>query len=200
MKSKQEKARKKKEAREAKAKEKEKSEVKERGGGGGSGTVEEEDDDEDDVRDGSKNSKKKGANAGGGGGDDDGKKAKKRKLPADEEEKDSKSVDKKKKKKEEVKPKVAKAKGPVDVERQCGVILPNGQQCARSLTCKSHSMGAKRAVPGRSLPYDVLLQAYQKKNQARQQSQFHHLHHSTFVYANKTNRSGNRSQRPDAAR
>jgi SAGA-associated factor 73 len=60
--------------------------------------------------------------------------------------------------------------GPVDVERQCGVILPNGQPCARSLTCKSHSMGAKRAVPGRSLPYDMLLAAYQKKNQAKQQS------------------------------
>jgi SAGA-associated factor 73 len=62
--------------------------------------------------------------------------------------------------------------GPVDVERQCGVILPNGQPCARSLTCKSHSMGAKRAVAGRSLPYDMLLAAYQKKNQARQQSEF----------------------------
>ena len=49
-------------------------------------------------------------------------------------------------------------------------MLPNGQPCARSLTCKSHSMGAKRAVAGRSLPYDMLLAAYQKKNQAKQQS------------------------------
>jgi SAGA-associated factor 73 len=47
--------------------------------------------------------------------------------------------------------------------------MPNGQPCARSLTCKSHSMGAKRAVAGRSLPYDMLLAAYQKKNQAKQQ-------------------------------
>jgi hypothetical protein len=31
-------------------------------------------------------------------------------------------------------------------------------------------MGAKRAVAGRSLPYDMLLAAYQKKNQAKQQS------------------------------
>jgi len=30
-------------------------------------------------------------------------------------------------------------------------------------------MGAKRAVPGRSLPYDILLAQYQKKNQAKQQ-------------------------------
>jgi len=76
---------------------------------------------------------------------------------------------KQKKKKEEPKPKAPKPKGPVDVERQCGVITPNGVPCARSLTCKSHSMGAKRAVPGRSLPYDMLLAAYQKKNQAKQQ-------------------------------
>ena len=59
--------------------------------------------------------------------------------------------------------------GPVDVERQCGVSK-DGVPCARSLTCKSHSMGAKRAVAGRSLPYDMLLAAYQKKNQAKQQS------------------------------
>ena len=93
------------------------------------------------------------------------KKGKKRKAEGDDEKEP-----KKKKKKDEPKVKVPKPKGPVDVERQCGVPLPNGAQCARSLTCKSHSMGAKRAVPGRSLPYDMLLQAYQKKNQARQQS------------------------------
>jgi hypothetical protein len=67
--------------------------------------------------------------------------------------------------------KSSKTKGPVDVERQCGV-LKDGVPCARSLTCKSHSMGAKRAVPGRSLPYDMLLSQYQKKNQAKQQSKF----------------------------
>ena len=92
--------------------------------------------------------------------------AKKRKA-GDDDDKDTK---KKKSKKEEQKPKQAKTKGPVDVEKQCGVLLPNNAQCARSSICKSHSMGAKRAVPGRSLPYDMLLQAYQKKNQARQQS------------------------------
>jgi SAGA-associated factor 73 len=92
-------------------------------------------------------------------------KGKKRKVEDDDKDKEPK----KKKKKEEQKPKQAKTKGPVDVEKQCGVLLPNGAQCARSLTCKSHSMGAKRAVPGRSLPYDMLLANYQKKNQARQQ-------------------------------
>ncbi len=62
-----------------------------------------------------------------------------------------------------------RAKAPVDVEKQCGVELPLGGQCARSLTCKSHSMGAKRAVPGRSAPYDKLLLEYQRKNQAKMQ-------------------------------
>lgn len=65
--------------------------------------------------------------------------------------------------------KAARPKAPVDVEKQCGVTLPQGGQCARSLTCKSHSMGAKRAVPGRSAPYDKLLMEYQRKNQAKLQ-------------------------------
>ena len=100
--------------------------------------------------------------------DDASKKSKKRKADTEAD----KEPKKKKTKKEEqaAKPKMPKPKGPVDVEKQCGVALPNGAFCARSLTCKSHSMGAKRAVPGRSLPYDMLLAAYQKKNQAKQQS------------------------------
>jgi SAGA-associated factor 73 len=146
LKSKQEKARKKKEAREAAQRAKERAE-----------RADDEEDDEDDIR----GLGRKDAAAA----DDDGvKKGKKRKAEGDDDKEP-----KKKKKKEEQKPKAAKPKGPVDVEKQCGVALPNGAQCARSLTCKSHSMGAKRAVPGRSLPYDMLLAAYQKKNQARQQ-------------------------------
>ncbi|KIX03767.1 uncharacterized protein Z518_07320 [Rhinocladiella mackenziei CBS 650.93] len=150
LKSKQEKARKKKEAREAAQRAKERAE-----------RAEEDDDDDDDGKDG-KGSRKDAIS--GEGGDDGTKKSKKRKADGEDDKEP-----KKKKKKEEQKPKAPKPKGPVDVEKQCGVTLPNGAQCARSLTCKSHSMGAKRAVPGRSLPYDMLLAAYQKKNQARQQ-------------------------------
>jgi len=96
------------------------------------------------------------------------KKSKKRK--ADEAAGADKEPKKKKLKKDEPpKPKLAKPKGPVNVETQCGVLLPNGGFCARSLTCKSHSMGSKRAVPGRSLPYDQLLAMYQKRNQAKMQ-------------------------------
>lgn len=84
----------------------------------------------------------------------------------------------KKKKKDEPKIKTAKPKGPVDVEKQCGVILSNGAMCARSLTCKSHSMGAKRAVLGRSMNYDILLAQYQRKNQAKLHREFYSLYMS----------------------
>lgn len=93
--------------------------------------------------------------------------ASKKRKAADEGEEGAPT--KKKKKKDEAKAKASKPKAPVDVERQCGVQLPQGGQCARSLTCKSHSMGAKRAVPGRSAPYDKLLMEYQRKNQAKVQ-------------------------------
>lgn len=72
-------------------------------------------------------------------------------------------------KKERPKP-APKIKAPVDVEKQCGVPLTGGGLCARSLTCKTHSMGAKRAVVGRSAPYDQLLAQYQRKNQVKMAS------------------------------
>lgn len=157
IRAKQEKARRKKEARDAanRAKAGDKDGDEDAAGGDG-----------DDSMKGQKSAKKSAVK---GMAEDGTKKGKKRKT---EGEDDKDKEPKKKKKKEEPKPKVPKPKGPVDVEKQCGVTLPNGAQCARSLTCKSHSMGAKRAVPGRSLPYDMLLQAYQKKNQARQQSEY----------------------------
>ena len=95
-----------------------------------------------------------------------GAKGKKRKADAAALPKEPKA---KRKKEKPAKPE-PKPKAPVSVEVQCGVQLPNGALCARSLTCKSHSMGAKRSVLGRSQPYDVLLANYQKKNQAKQQS------------------------------
>ncbi|GAA5863963.1 hypothetical protein JCM3774_004436 [Rhodotorula dairenensis] len=57
----------------------------------------------------------------------------------------------------------------VDVDRQCGVINDKGYPCPRSLTCKTHNMSAKRAVPHRSHPFDILLFEWQKANKANQQ-------------------------------
>ncbi|KAK7061128.1 SAGA complex subunit Sgf73 [Paramarasmius palmivorus] len=70
------------------------------------------------------------------------------------------------KKKVKPAPKVTKgrAKGPVDYDKQCGVINDKGLPCSRSLTCKSHSMGSKRAVQGRSRPYDELLLDWQRQH------------------------------------
>lgn len=167
LKAKQEKARKKKEARDAANRAKEKIDGKDDDDGDSRL-------DGDDAMEGQKSAKKSAVK---GMAEDGTRKGKKRKADGSGAGADDDKEPKKKKKKDEPKSKVPKPKGPVDVEKQCGVTLPNGVQCARSLTCKSHSMGAKRAVPGRSLPYDMLLQAYQKKNQARQQSMSLFLFH-----------------------
>lgn len=71
------------------------------------------------------------------------------------------------KKQRKSKPRNPTEKHLVDFDKQCGVELPEGGCCGRSLTCKSHSMGAKRAVQGRSQPFDVLLAQYHKKNQLK---------------------------------
>ncbi|KAI1212194.1 SCA7, zinc-binding domain-containing protein [Annulohypoxylon truncatum] len=162
---KKEKAQRKKEAREARERAKEQAREEEARKNDEDGDAKMNDDSDDDD-DGSlkKGTGGKASKKVGGKKPDGEPKGKKRKADGDADK-----GPKSKKKKEEPKPKVPKPKGPVDVEKQCGVILPNGQPCARSLTCKSHSMGAKRAVAGRSLPYDMLLAAYQKKNQAKQQ-------------------------------
>lgn len=159
---KREKAQRKKEAREARerAKEAAREEEARKNNPGGDAHDDDDDSDAEEPPERKGNSGKTTKKATGKKPDTGGKK---RKAEGDLEK------GKAKKKKDEPKPKTAKPKGPVDVERQCGVILPNGQPCARSLTCKSHSMSAKRSVPGRSLPYDMLLVAYQKKNQAKQQ-------------------------------
>ncbi|KAI0046034.1 SCA7-domain-containing protein [Auriscalpium vulgare] len=86
---------------------------------------------------------------------DDAAKGKKRKA----DELDPGDANGPKSKKAKPAPKVTKGrfKGPVDLDRQCGVINDKNLPCSRSLTCKSHSMGAKRAVQGRSRKYDDLL-------------------------------------------
>jgi SAGA-associated factor 73 len=61
-------------------------------------------------------------------------------------------------------PPKARIKGPIDLDRHCGVINDKGFPCSRSLTCKSHSMGAKRAVPGRSKEYNILLVEWNREH------------------------------------
>lgn len=66
------------------------------------------------------------------------------------------------------KPAKEKASAVYNPDRNCGVPLPNGHPCMRSLTCKQHPMGAKRAVAARSAPYDVLLSNYHRQHQMKQ--------------------------------
>ncbi|KAK5110174.1 hypothetical protein LTR62_006170 [Meristemomyces frigidus] len=128
-----------------------------------------------DARDAAARKEKSQGDSDASGDEEGGKKttringmtaSKKRKAS---DEADEAGPNKKKKKKDlDKNQKSVRPKAPVDVERQCGVDLPQGGQCARSLTCKSHSMGAKRSVPGRSAPYDKLLLEYQRRNAAKE--------------------------------
>ncbi|EJD01532.1 SCA7-domain-containing protein [Fomitiporia mediterranea MF3/22] len=90
----------------------------------------------------------------------DDKKGKKRKADDNDTIEDEGGV---KKKKPATKITKGRLKGPVDLDRQCGVINDKGLPCSRALTCKSHSMGAKRAVQGRSKKYDELLSDFNKE-------------------------------------
>lgn len=93
---------------------------------------------------------------------DDSVKGKKRKA----DDVDPADLDGPKSKKAKPATKVTKGrfKGPVDLDRQCGVINDKGLPCSRSLTCKSHSMGSKRALAGRSKAYDELLLEWRRAN------------------------------------
>ena len=92
----------------------------------------------------------------------DASKSKKRKAEEEVPAPDDPSAPKKKKPATKVTK--GRFKGPVDFDRQCGVINDKNMPCSRSLTCKSHSMGAKRAVQGRSKPYDELLLEWNRLN------------------------------------
>ncbi|THG99152.1 hypothetical protein EW026_g3158 [Hermanssonia centrifuga] len=94
--------------------------------------------------------------------EDTNKKGKKRKAEDDDPTPEDPSAPKKKKPATKVTK--GRTKGPVDLDRQCGVINDKNLPCSRSLTCKSHSMGAKRAVQGRSRPYDELLLEWNRLN------------------------------------
>ncbi|KAF7971937.1 hypothetical protein HWV62_19385 [Athelia sp. TMB] len=87
-----------------------------------------------------------------------------KKRKAEDEEPEDPSAPIKKKNKPMTKVTKGRFKGPVDYDKQCGVINDKNLPCSRSLTCKSHSMGAKRAVQGRSRHYDELLLEWNRAN------------------------------------
>src|SRR6266478_195297 len=83
--------------------------------------------------------------------------AKGKKRKGDDIDPNDPNAPKSKKAKAAAKPTKGRFKGPFNPDRHCGVINDKNLPCSRSLTCKSHSMGAKRAVQGRSKDYDELL-------------------------------------------
>ncbi|KAI1268847.1 SCA7, zinc-binding domain-containing protein [Xylariaceae sp. FL1019] len=58
----------------------------------------------------------------------------------------------------------------LDVENYCCAASQDGQLCSKSIACKNHSMSAKRAVVGRSAPYDMLLPSLPIRNGVRKPS------------------------------
>ncbi|KZP01613.1 SCA7-domain-containing protein [Calocera viscosa TUFC12733] len=96
------------------------------------------------------------------------KNGKKRKAEEDEDEDMDDTPPKKKTKKENKVPgetgKGGRFKGPINLDIHCGVINDKGVPCSRKLTCKSHAMGPKRAVVGRSRPFDELQQEMLRLN------------------------------------
>ncbi|KAJ1763174.1 SAGA complex subunit Sgf73 [Coemansia sp. RSA 353] len=86
-----------------------------------------------------------------------------------DEKREQQRVEKERKKRERDEKRekeLAKAKLPLDLDRQCGVVVEAGSACTRSLTCKTHSMAMKRAVRGRSNMFDALLQAHLAKSRS----------------------------------
>ncbi|TPX39612.1 hypothetical protein SeMB42_g06306 [Synchytrium endobioticum] len=61
------------------------------------------------------------------------------------------------------KPEKSKGKG-INLDERCGVTV-DGLTCTRAITCKKHSVVAKRGVHGRSKPYDVLALRFQNSHQ-----------------------------------
>ncbi|KAH8832597.1 SCA7-domain-containing protein [Flagelloscypha sp. PMI_526] len=84
------------------------------------------------------------------------------------------------------KPNMRRHKGPVDLDKQCGVINDKGLPCSRSLTCKTHSVGAKRSVEGRSRLYNDLLLDWQR------------AHNPNFVEPQKKETKAEKKAKKDA--
>lgn len=69
-----------------------------------------------------------------------------------------------KKTKKDKKKNERKADKVFDPNKHCGVINDNGKPCVRSILCKVHQVALKRAVPNRSMPYDMLTRILKTQN------------------------------------
>ncbi|XP_067854943.1 ataxin-7 isoform X2 [Heptranchias perlo] len=65
-----------------------------------------------------------------------------------------------------------------DPNRHCGVVdLETKKPCTRSLTCKTHSLNQRRAVPGRRKHFDLLLAEHKNKPREKESHRISEHHH-----------------------
>uniref|UniRef100_UPI00398E393C ataxin-7 isoform X2 n=1 Tax=Pristiophorus japonicus TaxID=55135 RepID=UPI00398E393C len=65
-----------------------------------------------------------------------------------------------------------------DPNRHCGVVdLETKKPCTRSLTCKTHSLSQRRAVPGRRKHFDLLLAEHKNKPREKESHRISEHHH-----------------------
>ncbi|XP_058379540.1 ataxin-7-like protein 1 isoform X5 [Diceros bicornis minor] len=63
-----------------------------------------------------------------------------------------------------------------DPNKHCGVLDPETKKpCTRSLTCKTHSLSHRRAVPGRRKQFDLLLAEHKAKSREKEVKDKEHL-------------------------
>ncbi|KAM4740489.1 ataxin-7 isoform 2-T2 [Anableps anableps] len=92
-------------------------------------------------------------------------------LPADKKQDSSTSS------KRHVNKKVSEREFNPDIH--CGVMDATGRKpCTRSLTCKTHSLSHRRAVPGRRKRFDILLAEHKNRTRERDRERELHQTHS----------------------
>ncbi|XP_045649403.1 LOW QUALITY PROTEIN: ataxin-7-like protein 1 [Ursus americanus] len=63
-----------------------------------------------------------------------------------------------------------------DPNKHCGVLDPETKKpCTRSLTCKTHSLSHRRAVPGRKKQFDLLMAEHKAKSREKEVKDKEHL-------------------------
>ncbi|XP_006774944.1 PREDICTED: ataxin-7-like protein 1 isoform X2 [Myotis davidii] len=63
-----------------------------------------------------------------------------------------------------------------DPNKHCGVLDPETKKpCTRSLTCKTHSLSHRRAVPGRKKQFDLLLAEHKARSREKEVKDKEHL-------------------------
>jgi len=59
-----------------------------------------------------------------------------------------------------------------DADKHCGVwVAEHQKRCTRSLTCKTHALSLRRAVPGRRKPFDELLAEHKARVNCEKEQQ-----------------------------